>query len=77
MRTTANGIYTGNGEWLNHPELEAYRQSSRDWRLLLQVDSDDNSGMMWGDLGTLYFWIKDEKLRKKQFLDTWMILQCS
>jgi uncharacterized protein YwqG len=74
---TSNGIYTGNGDWLNHPEIEEYRQKSKDWRLLLQVDSDDNAGMMWGDVGMLYYWLKDEKLRKEHFADTWMILQCS
>jgi uncharacterized protein YwqG len=28
------------------------------WRLLLQLDTDDAAGMKWGDVGTLYFWIK-------------------
>jgi hypothetical protein len=29
------------------------------WRLLLQVDSDDASQMMWGDVGTLYWLSRD------------------
>ena len=29
-----------------------------DWRLLLQVNSDDYAGWMWGDVGRVYFWIR-------------------
>ena len=29
------------------------------WRLLLQIDSDDDSQMMWGDVGTLYWLRRD------------------
>jgi hypothetical protein len=29
--------------------------------LLLQVDSDDDAGMMWGD-GRIYYWIRRENL---------------
>lgn len=28
------------------------------WRLLLQIDSDDISEMMWGDVGTLYWLVR-------------------
>jgi hypothetical protein len=46
-------------------------------RLLLQVESDNNAGMMWGDAGLLYFWIRDQDLRAAVFDRTWTILQCA
>lgn len=48
----------------------------KDWILLFQLDSEDKNGMMWGDAGRLYFWIKKEDLKNKNFDDVWMILQC-
>mgnify|MGYP001012211850 CR=1 FL=1 len=46
------------------------------WTLLFQADSDEReSGMMWGDGGRLYFWIKTEDLENKRFDRCWMILQ--
>ncbi|MDR3228764.1 MAG: DUF1963 domain-containing protein [Puniceicoccales bacterium] len=49
------------------------------WRLLLQIDSNEEgieNGMMWGDVGRLYFWIKEEHLRQRQFEKSWIILVC-
>lgn len=46
------------------------------WRLLLQVDSDDASGMMWGDAGMLYYWIRDDDLAAWRFDRTWCVMQC-
>ncbi len=54
-------------------ELEA---GARDWRLLFQVESDGNAGMMWGDAGRLYFWIRDKDLRAARFDRTWVVFQC-
>ena len=45
------------------------------WRLLLQVDSDDAAGMLWGDAGLLYFWIREEDATRRNFNDVWMIMQ--
>lgn len=46
------------------------------WNLLLQIESNEELGMMWGDLGRLYFWITDEDLAERNFENCWMILQC-
>ena len=35
--------------------------------LLLQLDSDDRMNWMWGDLGTLQFWIKLDDLAARRF----------
>jgi hypothetical protein len=37
------------------------------WRLLLQVASDDDAGMMWSDAGLLYFYIRAEDLAAGEF----------
>lgn len=47
-----------------------------DWRLLLQIDTDNDAGMMWGDTGMLYFWIREQDARVRDFSKVWMILQC-
>ncbi len=59
------------------PELD---RSATDWRLLFQLDTDEapgKPGMMWGDCGRLYFWIRHQDLASKGFDKVWMILQCS
>lgn len=47
-----------------------------DWRLLLQIETDDEAGMTWADTGTLYFWIREQDARARDFSKAWMILQC-
>lgn len=56
-------------------ELEA---GAKDWRLLLQVASEEkHSDMLWGDGGCLYFWIRRQDLLCRHFDDVWLIMQCS
>ena len=51
--------------------------SVSDWRLLLQLDTDDDAGMMWCDVGSLYFWVREQDARDGDFSAAWMILQSS
>lgn len=44
--------------------------------LLLQLDSDQDANLMWGDAGLLYFWIRTEDLVAGRFDRVWMTLQC-
>lgn len=46
------------------------------WKLLLQLDSSEDVGMMWGDCGLIYLWITEEDLKNRNFENTWLILQC-
>ena len=49
---------------------------SNDWQLLLQLDTDENAEMIWGDCGTLYFWIREQDAKKGCFDKVRLILQC-
>lgn len=73
----SNGIYCGTLEGYSDPRSKELEAGADDWMLLLQVDSDDDAGMMWGDMGCIYFWIRRQSLEQRQFDEVWMILQCS
>lgn len=46
------------------------------WRLLLQFDSIPELPEPFGDMGRLYFYIREEDLRARRFENTRMELQC-
>lgn len=46
-----------------------------DWVLLLQVDSNDEAYMYWAAEGRLYFWIRREDLKNRNFEHCWCFLQ--
>jgi uncharacterized protein YwqG len=71
-----NGLYTGNPSGYRDPRRKTLEGGAIDWMLLLQVDSDDSAGMMWGDLGMLYFWIRRQDLASLNFDKVWTVLQC-
>ena len=51
-------------------------KTADDWQLLMQLDSEDEAGMMWGDVGKLYFTILERDLKSQRFDKTWMDWQC-
>jgi len=59
-------------EILQGDELE---KAAQEWMLLFQLDTDEAAKMMWGDGGMLYFWIRKEDLRSRNFAEVWMIMQ--
>lgn len=71
----SHGLYCGDASGYTDPRAETLKPGAKDWELLLQVDSDDSAGMMWGDAGRLYFWIPRHELRNRNFEATWMIQQ--
>lgn len=48
-----------------------------EWVMLLQLDTDDEAGFMWGDMGRLHFWIRRDDLRYRRFERVWMFLLCA
>lgn len=71
-----NGLYCGNSTGYEHPLRKELEPNVKDWQLLLQLDSEDDLGYMWGDSGRLYFWIREQDCRNKAFDKVWAILQC-
>ncbi len=72
-----NGLYCGDATGYNDPRRPELEKGMKDWQLLLQIDSEeDKTGMMWGDAGRLYFWIKKQDLKNLDFDKSWLILQC-
>ena len=72
----SNGIYAGEPSANEEPRAKALADGAGDWRLLLQVDSDDSLNVMWGDAGILYFWIREQDARARRFDRAWLVLQC-
>jgi len=72
---TTNGIYTGDGRGYKDRRAAKLAQSQYDWRLLLQIDTDDSAGMTWGDAGRIYYWIREQDLLARRFDRSWLVLQ--
>jgi uncharacterized protein YwqG len=73
----SNGLYCGDPSGYKDPRAKTLGQTADEWRLLLQLDSDDDLDVMWGDCGRLYFWIREDDARSRRFDLAWVILQCA
>jgi uncharacterized protein YwqG len=72
----ANGIDLNSGERWYHPRVAELEQGAKDWRLLLQVSTDDALGIQLGyPLGRLYAWIREDDLRAGRFDDVWTFVR--
>lgn len=73
----SNGHYCGHGDWSNLDDvLPQMTQSAGRWKLLLQVDSDEELGFAWGDGGTVYFWAPREASGTLDVERAWVAMQC-
>lgn len=73
----SNGLYCGDATGSADPRADTLRADAGSWRLLLQIDSDDDARIMWGDVGRIYYWLRRDDLAARRFEGAWCILQCS
>jgi uncharacterized protein YwqG len=72
-----NGVHVGDPEGYRDPRVAALAPRAADWRLLLQLTSNDELQWMWGDMGTLYIMCREEDIAQRRFDRAWTVLQCS
>ena len=73
------GYYLGGSGDIPQEVLdETDRTALEDWRLLFQLDSFRAGGfeLMFGDCGSVYFYIRKEDLASRRFDQVWLVLQC-
>lgn len=52
------------------------KRSHDEWSLLFQVGTnEDGTGYMWGDMGSLFFWIKNEDMAAGKFDNVWAMIE--
>jgi uncharacterized protein YwqG len=69
-------LYSHNVDY-HDPRRAELEKGKDDWILLLQIDSDARTEMMWGDWGRIYFYVRKQDLQERNFGKVWMILQCT
>lgn len=72
----SHGIPVGDPSGYLGPAAEELKPGAADWRLLLQLDSDAQLDLMWGDGGKIFFWVPEAAARRGDFTSSWLILQC-
>jgi uncharacterized protein YwqG len=60
------------GKPVDEAKAREVAPGAQDWKLLLQLDSDEGAGMDWGD-SMVSFWIKEKDLRERNFSEVWEI----
>ncbi|ADI07524.1 hypothetical protein SBI_04404 [Streptomyces bingchenggensis BCW-1] len=60
----------------DNPHFDDILAEAARWRLLLQIASDDEAGMLWGDAGALYWLIDPEDLAAGRFDQARFTWQC-
>lgn len=72
----SQGIYVGEPPDLPRSELDRLVAAQPDWRLLLQLCSDDEMEVMWEDDGKLFWWMRESDVVEGAWDRAWFKLQC-
>ena len=62
---------------IHDPRIALLAKGASNWRLLLQIDSDERTGMRWESAGLLYYWIRWPDCATCYFDETWAVVQSS
>jgi uncharacterized protein YwqG len=73
----SNGVYAGDSRGYSDSRMADFERSALDWKLLLQIDSNDDLGWMWGDVGIVYSLCREQDISAQRFDRTWTVLQCT
>jgi|SRR5579885_331211 uncharacterized protein YwqG len=57
------------------PRASTLQAGTRDWLLLLQIDTDAAAKMRWANNGMVYYWIRRADLQACRFDTGWLVLQ--
>ena len=73
-----NGIYCGGLPVITEEQKKEMLERSKEWILLFQISTLEKEGyeLMFGDCGSIYFYIRKQDLKERNFENVWMILQC-
>lgn len=66
-RAEIKGFFDGNSPPPDGSSREAIEQAADNWRLLLQISSNDDAEMCFSDAGTLMWFIRDDDLAALDF----------
>lgn len=69
----SHGVGVDNAD--SDPRTGGLSSGAGNWQLLLQLDSEPQAGMRWGDAGMLYYWIERDALHAGAFDRAWVVLQ--
>jgi uncharacterized protein YwqG len=73
----SRGFPLGTAEELDRGRAQRDPSREREWRLLLQIDTDGRAGWMWSDTSTLFFSMRRSVPVPGTYDDVWLTLQCS
>ena len=59
------------------PNWRLLKAKAQQWELLMQVSWDKNPGWIWGDMGSIYFWITKSGIANQAFDGVWVMHQCA
>jgi len=72
----SHGLYCGDSSGYQDPRAAELAPGAVEWRLLLQIDSEEDAGLMWGDVGRIYYWMHRQDLVNRSWEKARLCLQC-